>query len=172
MMGTHYRGTDEEVRSLNAYIKLMRGASSLAIRLERRLAEVGLTERQFGVLETLHHLGPLPQCDLVKKQFTTGGNITFIVDNLERAGLVERRRNSDDRRYVTVHLTEKGRERIAVLLPHHVAEIVEAFSVLTSQEQLELGRIMKRLGVPEKTPSLGRRYTAIGSRETSGNGGA
>lgn len=156
-MGTHYRGTEEEVRSLNAYIKLIRGATSLSIRLERRLAEAGLTERQFGVLETLHHLGPLPQCDLVKKQFTTGGNITFIVDNLERAGLVERRRNSDDRRYVTVHLTDKGRERVAAVLPHHVTEIVEAFSVLTPTEQLELARMMKRLGVPDKTTTLGRR---------------
>jgi MarR family transcriptional regulator, 2-MHQ and catechol-resistance regulon repressor len=156
-MGTHYRGTEEEVRSLDAYIKLMRGAASVAVRLERRLAEAGLTERQFGVLETLHHLGPLPQCDLVKKQFTTGGNITFIVDNLERAELVERRRNSDDRRYVTVHLTEKGRVRIAALLPHHVSEIVEAFSILTPSEQVELGRLMKRLGVPEKTTTLGPR---------------
>lgn len=156
-MGSHYRGTEEEVRSLNAYIKLMRGAASVAVRLERRLAEAGLTERQFGVLETLHHLGPLPQCDLVKKQFTTGGNITFIVDNLERAGLVERRRNSDDRRYVTVHLTEKGRVRIAALLPQHVREIVEAFSILTPSEQTELGRLMKLLGVPEKTPTMGRR---------------
>lgn len=156
-MGTHYRGTEEEVRSLDAYIKLMRGAASVAVRLERRLAEAGLTERQFGVLETLHHLGPLPQCALVKKQFTTGGNITFIVDNLERAELVERRRNSDDRRYVTVHLTDKGRTRIAALLPHHVGEIVEAFSILTPSEQVELGRLMKRLGVPEKTTTLGRR---------------
>jgi len=155
-MGTHYRGTEEEVRSLNAFIKLMRGASSVAVRLERHLAEAGLTERQFGVLETLHHLGPLPQCDLVKKQFTTGGNITFIVDNLERAGLVERRRNSDDRRYVTVHLTDKGRERIAAVLPHHVAEIVKTFSVLSASEQVELGRLMKRLGVLETT-ALGRR---------------
>lgn len=156
-MGSHYQGTEEELRSLNTYIKLMRGAGSVAVRLERRLAEAGLTERQFGVLETLHHLGPLPQCDLVKKQFTTGGNITFIVDNLERAGLVERQRNREDRRYVTVHLTEKGRERIATVLPRHVSEIVETLSVLTPAEQVELGRLMKRLGVTEETAAVGRR---------------
>jgi hypothetical protein len=54
-VGTKYRGTAVEVRALplNAYIKLMRAATSLRVRLERRLLKQGLTEKQSGT-QLLH----------------------------------------------------------------------------------------------------------------------
>ncbi|HEX7077973.1 MAG TPA: MarR family transcriptional regulator [Candidatus Eisenbacteria bacterium] len=163
-MGTHHEGTAAERRALDAYIKLMRAARSVTARLVRRLATERLTERQFGVLETLYHLGPLPQCALGRKQLTTGGNITFVVDNLVRDGLAERRRDSSDRRIVTVHLTPKGRALIAQTFPRHAAAIQEQFSALTPDEQEVLARLMKKLGLAQgladdegaETPATGR----------------
>ena len=54
-MGTKYRAREVEVRALplNAYIKLMRAATSLRVRLERRLLKQGLTEKQSGT-QLLH----------------------------------------------------------------------------------------------------------------------
>ncbi|MGE5176364.1 MAG: MarR family winged helix-turn-helix transcriptional regulator [Hyphomicrobiales bacterium] len=145
-MGTHHEGPAVERRALDAYIKIVRGARSITMGLDRQLAEMGLTERQFGVLETLFHLGPLPQCELSRKQLTTGGNITFVVDNLERDGLVERRRDMQDRRMVTVHLTARGLERISDVFPRHAAAVAERLATLDPAEQDELGRLMKKLG--------------------------
>ncbi len=145
-MGTHYKGTPAEVRALDSYIKLMRGANSVDGRLESRLIAQGLTESQFGVLEILLHLGPQTPGTLKEKLFTTGGNITMIVDNLERRQFVKRVPDPNDRRRVNVRLTPTGRRTIASLFPQHLAAIVGEFSVLTAVEQEQLGHLCKKLG--------------------------
>ena len=122
-MGTHYNGRAAEVRALDAYIKLARATTSVGVRLSRPLAEAGLTPTQLGVVEALLHLGPLGQRVLGDKLLMSGGNITTVVDNLERRGLVRRERRGDDRRHVTVHLTPEGRRLISRVFPGHVAAI-------------------------------------------------
>jgi len=145
-MGTHYKGTQGEIRALDAYIKLMRAAESVAASRGPMLAEEGITLTQFGVLEALHHLGPLPHCELGRKLLKSGGNITVVVDNLEKRGLVRRRRHEDDRRLITVHLTPGGRRLISGVLPLHVEAIVRDMGVLTASEQETLSRLCRRLG--------------------------
>ena len=151
-MGTRYKGRPREVRALNAYIKLMRCATSVQGHLERRLLRLGLTDNQFGVLEALLHLGPVAQHELGRALFTSRANITTVVDNLEKRDLVRRVREPADRRYVTVHLTPEGRRLIESIFPGQVAAIVEAFSALSADEQDELGRPCKKLGLRERAP--------------------
>ncbi|MBI4082526.1 MAG: MarR family transcriptional regulator [Candidatus Lambdaproteobacteria bacterium] len=146
-MGTHYKGDDGEVRALDAYIKLIRAADSVAARVQRHESVLGLTATQFGALEALLHLGPLCQRELGEKLLKSGGNITLVVDNLEKHGMVVRQRDQADRRFVTVYLTDAGRARIAALMPGHVAEVVRALSALSPREQEELGRLCRRLGL-------------------------
>ena len=146
-MGTHYKGTEEEIRALNTYIKLMRAAESLTSRLNSHLASARLTISQFGALEALFHLGPLCQRELSEKLLKSSGNITMVVDNLEKRGLVERKREGEDRRYVTVHLTQEGWRLISEIFPAHVAAIVEEMNILTASEQNELGRLCRVLGL-------------------------
>ncbi len=155
-MPTHYQGPPQEVRALETFIKLVRAASSVIARTSRPLASSGLTVGQFGVLETLLHLGPIHQCALARKHLQSGGNITMIVDNLEKAGLVRRARLPEDRRYVQVHLTDAGRERIEELFPRQARVITAQMSVLTPAEQEELARLCRKLGLgaiaPEGSP--------------------
>jgi MarR family 2-MHQ and catechol resistance regulon transcriptional repressor len=146
-VGTRYKGTTAEVRALNAHIKLSRAAGAVGSRLGVWLADSGLTESQFGVLEAVFHLGPLHQCDLGEKILRSSGNITLVVDNLERRGLVRRERGNEDRRFVTVHLTPKGRALIVKIFPTHVANVVKQFGVLTAAEQEQLGRLCRKLGL-------------------------
>jgi MarR family 2-MHQ and catechol resistance regulon transcriptional repressor len=148
-MGTRYRGSAEEVRALNAFIKLTRAAESVGARLAGLVAGAGLTESQFGALEALYHLGPLHQCELGAKLLRSSGNITMVVDNLEKRGLVRRERGVEDRRYVTVHLTDAGRDLIRRVFPPHVAGVVAAMAALTPAEQEELGRLCRKLGKGE-----------------------
>ena len=65
-MGTRHRGTIEEINALNAFIKLQRAAETVSVRIHGVLPE-GLTVTQFGVLEALHHIGPLCQSELAEK---------------------------------------------------------------------------------------------------------
>ena len=96
-MGTHHQGPLHEIRALDAYIKLMRAAESISARIHRHLQEADLTVGQFAVLEALFHLGPLYQRDLCEKLLKSGGNITMVVDNLEKRGLVTRQRPEHNR---------------------------------------------------------------------------
>ncbi|MEO8681048.1 MAG: MarR family transcriptional regulator [Vicinamibacterales bacterium] len=145
-MGTRYHGKPDEVRALNAFIKLMRATDSISAELSRHVGEAGLTLGQFGVLEALLHLGPMSQGDLGAKLLRSGSNITTVVDNLEKLGLVERTRRQDDRRVVDVALTPKGRTLIARLFPTHARRIVRLFSALTAANQRQLADLCRTLG--------------------------
>jgi MarR family 2-MHQ and catechol resistance regulon transcriptional repressor len=144
---TRYAGAPHEVRALNTYIKLMRCANTVLGRLERKLLERGLTDSQFGVLEALLHLGPQAQHALGRAIFKSHANVTMVVDNLERRGLVQRSRDRVDRRRVTVALTRVGRNLIEGVFPEHLVAIVAEFAVLSAAEQDELGRLCKKLGL-------------------------
>ncbi|NGP87141.1 MarR family winged helix-turn-helix transcriptional regulator [Fodinibius halophilus] len=148
-MGTHYDGSDKEQKTLNAFIKLMRSTESINNRLNRHLAEADLTVSQFGVLEALFHLGPLNQKALAEKLLKSGGNITMVVDNLEKNNWVERQKDPEDRRSVLVHLTSDGEEFISSYFPKHLEFIMDEFEVLSDDELESISRICKKLGLQE-----------------------
>lgn len=145
-MGTRHHGTIEEIHALNAFIKLQRAAESVSVRVHAVLPP-DLTVTQFGVLEALHHIGPLCQSELAEKLLKSGGNLTLVVDNLEKAGYVLRERDPADRRYVVVKLTDKGEAFIAALFPKVVANITREMGALSSTELLDLSRLCKKIGL-------------------------
>lgn len=148
-MPTHYKGTPVEVRALNLIIKLVRCSDSINHRLEQPLQQSGLTTSQFGVLEALWHLGPLCLSDLARKLLKTGGNLTLVVRNLERDGMVRRRQANDDRRYFRIELTAKGKKLVQAVFAQHLQRVVRITGVLQPAEQEELARLCKRLGRAE-----------------------
>jgi MarR family 2-MHQ and catechol resistance regulon transcriptional repressor len=146
-MGTRHHGTIEEINALNAFIKLQRAAESVSARVHAALP-AGLTVTQFGVLEAIHHMGPLCQGELAEKLLRSGGNLTLVVDNLEKAGLVARERDPADRRFVVVKLTDAGTKFIAELFPKVVVNVTREMNRLSSTELLDLGRLCKKVGLP------------------------
>ena len=145
-MPTHYSGTPQETLALNTLIKLTRSVDSLASRLSQRGTLGELTESQFGVLETLYHLGSMCQNQIAAKILKSSGNLTMVIDNLEKHGLVRRTRDLEDRRKVQVSLTDEGRQLIGQVFPGQVAAITEEMSALTPQEQETLGSLCRKLG--------------------------
>ena len=146
-MSRRYRGNQKEIRALKTYVKLMRAAESVTARTHRHLASTRLTVSQFAVLEALYQLGPLSQREIGKKILRSSGNITMVIDNLEKNGLVRRERFEADRRFFIVHLTDKGSPLITDIFPPHAAVIAKDLGVLTAAEQDTLGRLCKKLGL-------------------------
>lgn len=146
-MPTHYDGTENEERALNAFIRFTRAFDTVDREIHKSFRAHDLTSGQFGVLESLYHLGPMHQGTLGEKLLQSKGNISTIINNLEERGLVERRRDEEDRRYVTVHLTEDGESLIGDMFPEHVQRIVALMDALDDEEVEELGRLCKKLGV-------------------------
>lgn len=146
-MATKFQGSEKERLALDAYIKLSRAANATEFRINRHLSDYGLTISQFGVLESLFHLGPLHQNELGEKILKSSGNMTLVIDNLVKRGLVLRERSVEDRRYIQIHLTSEGGELISTMFSKHVDKVVAAFDCLSEAEQLELARLSKKLGV-------------------------
>lgn len=131
--------------ALNVFVKLMRASESVSTRVHRELAMYNLTISQFGVLEALYHLGPMCQRDLAKKILKSSGNLTMVIDNLVKRGLVIRERDPEDRRYFIIKLTDQGSSLIENIFPDHARRITTTLSVLDSSELRELGRLCKKL---------------------------
>lgn len=135
-----------ERRALAAYVKLLRASETVHAEAVRPLGQHDLSPSQFAVLEALYHLGPLCLGDLAKKILKTSGNLTMVVDNLEKRGLAIREKSSSDRRFVTVQITEAGEKLIARVFPGHAAKITELMSRLTAQEQATLAELCRKIG--------------------------
>jgi len=147
MQKKEFRGNNKEARALSTYVKLMRAAESITARVHKHLSSVGLTLSQFGVLEAIFHLGPLSQRDLGRKILRSSGNITMVIDNLEKRRLVRRERDTSDRRMFIVHLSGEGQKLIQNIFPSHAALITRELSVLNPADQKVLGNLCKKVGV-------------------------
>ncbi len=151
-MGSRYPGRESDVRALSAFINLMRAAESVSGRVMRAspaASKAGLTSSQFGALECLYHCGPMCQKTLAGKILRSGSNMTMVIDNLERRGLVRRDPDPEDRRYFRVRLTGGGRQLISRVIPRHVEVVVREMSALTGRELDALRGMCRKLGKKE-----------------------
>ncbi len=133
-------------RALNMWVKLARAYATFNRQTIVQIRSFGLTQPQFGAIEALGHLGPMLIGDLSRKMLVSGGNMTCVIDNLEKEGLVARVHSEEDRRAVIVSLTDKGEELFARMFPEHAEHVAHLASVLTAEEQGTLSHLLKKLG--------------------------
>lgn len=146
-MSTHYQGSPEAVRVLDAWIKLSRARETVVRGIRGSVEKYGLTIAQFGVLEMVYHLGPQNQACIGRKLLWSAGNVVKVVDNLERDGLVRRVADSRDRRARIVELTGRGRQLLETVFEEHLAALIRVFAVLNADEQVTLGQLCRKLGL-------------------------
>lgn len=155
-MPTPSVGSHHEKLALEAFIKLLRAAESVSRNTRGVIDQAGLTESRFGVLECLYHLGPLTPSELGRKILKSPSNLTLVLDNLARDGMIERC-SAPDRRRRPVSITPAGRSLIKDLLPEHVRGIAAAFQGLTPKELENLAALCRKLGhsLPDPMPTKG-----------------
>jgi len=132
--------------ALSMWVKLARAYTTFSKKSLENIRSFHLTEPQFSVLESLGHLGPLTIGTLCSKQLVSGGNMTLVVDNLEKEQLVQRIYSKEDRRTIIVQLTPKGQLLFDEIFSRHAAHIEKLASILPEKEQEELARLLKKLG--------------------------
>jgi MarR family 2-MHQ and catechol resistance regulon transcriptional repressor len=133
--------------ALQLWVKLARASATFGKLSADNIRTFGLTEPQFAVIECLGHLGPLKHGELSKKMLVSGGNITCVIDNLEKENLVERIQSKKDRRAIMVRLTPKGQRFFKEKFIHHAKFITTISSVLTVTEQNQLASLLKKFGL-------------------------
>jgi DNA-binding MarR family transcriptional regulator len=119
--------------------------------IERRVRsglreEFATTLPRFDLMAQLErHPEGLRMSELSRLLMVTGGNVTAIVDQLEKEALVERFDEPDDRRAWVIRLTSAGRKSFAEMARAHEQWVVELLSGLTRREHDELLKLLAKL---------------------------
>lgn len=130
-------------------LKLVIGLSRTTQLIHRhsgeRFKEAGLSLAQFAVLEALYHKGEMSIREITRIILSTPGNMTVVIRNLERQGLIATRTRPEDRRSTLAAITPLGVEKIKALFPGHLQDLEEAFSPLSETEKEGLISLLKKL---------------------------
>jgi MarR family transcriptional regulator, organic hydroperoxide resistance regulator len=107
-------------------------------------SELELSPAQCHVLHLIDPAQPIPMGRLAETLACDASNVTGLIDRLEARGLIRRRPSPADRRVKVLQLTPVG-TRVRALLVERMTEPPAAIERLTTAEQRELVRILKRL---------------------------
>ncbi len=80
------------------------------------LTEFEITPPQFNALWHLDESGAITMGELCRKMYLACSTATDLIDRMERNELIERERDSSDRRVIRLHITDKGREVIGQVM--------------------------------------------------------
>ena len=137
----------DQARALKLWVVLARAHNAVESHLLADVARHGLTLTEFAILEVLYHKGPLLLGEVQRRILVSSGGVTYLVDRLEKKGLVERRECAGDRRARYAALTEAGEALIREIFPQHARCIERVLSGLDAEEQAEAVRLLRTLGV-------------------------
>ena len=133
-------------REVMLWVRLAMTFNVLYHEIKTELSKEQLTVPQLDIISCLDRSKGLPLSELAERLLVTGGNITGIIDRLERDGYVYRERDKKDRRIVRALLTEKGFDLYKSFLPRYKEVMRKINSVLTTEERQQLQRLLKKLG--------------------------
>jgi MarR family transcriptional regulator, 2-MHQ and catechol-resistance regulon repressor len=133
--------------ALRLWVVLARAYAAVGRHVDADIARHGLTTTEFGILEVLHHKGPLLLGEIQRKVLVTSGGVTYLVDRLVTKGLVRREDCPTDRRARYAVLTAAGKALIARIFPDHAALITRAMSGLSPRDQDQATALLRRLGL-------------------------
>ena len=109
----------------------------------------GLTPAQFGVLDVLYHKGSQSISQITRSVLSTGGNMTVVINNMEKHGWITRCIRPDDKRCTMISITEAGKCLFAEIFPRHLEDLETCFSPLTEEEKSTLISLLKKAGSHE-----------------------
>jgi MarR family 2-MHQ and catechol resistance regulon transcriptional repressor len=134
-------------RALKLWVVLSRASAAVSRRVEADIARHELSPGEFAILEVLYHKGPLLLGEVQRKILVSSGGVTYLVDRLERQGLVERRHCPGDRRARYAALTAAGTALMDRIFPRHAEAVADAVAGLDEEEKVVAIRLLKKLGL-------------------------
>jgi DNA-binding MarR family transcriptional regulator len=116
------------------------------------LSELGMRPAEYAVLNQLAEAGPLSQQALARALRIHPSNLVGLIDELEGAELVLRRRDPEDRRRYLLELTARGGRRLGQAERATVEAERELLSPLSRAERERLRELLSRLAVHSCAP--------------------
>jgi DNA-binding MarR family transcriptional regulator len=141
------RYPDLDPVACETYLTLRQVGDALRSAQEQRLSAEGISLGRFMVLAVLDRTPdhPLPASELAEAAGVTKQTVTSLLDGLERDGFVARQPSAVDRRSVRVRLEPAGQRLLERVLPGMYRRQVEIMADLTTAEQQELARLLRKV---------------------------
>ena len=135
-----FRAHADQHASLRLWLRLLSCTTRVEDKIRQKLRETfGITLPRFDLMAQLErHPDGLSMGELSRRMMVTGGNITTIVDQLEKEKLVLREVGANDRRSFTVKLTQAGKDAFTDMAIAHEAWVAGLFEGLSVSQQTEL----------------------------------
>lgn len=140
-------------RALKLFIVLSRASKVVLEEANRLIESYKLNPTEFAVLELLYHKGRQPIQKIGQKILLSSGSMTYVVDKLEKKGLIERVYCTEDKRITYMSITAAGKALIEEIFPSHEEKINELMSALSESEQDTAIELLRKLGLSIKNLS-------------------
>src|SRR4029079_18619488 len=134
-----------ELPEQEAMLNILRTADQLQIRFTRLFRKFGLTPQQYNVLRILRgESRPLPILEIAGRMITVVPGITGLIDRLEAASLVERKRCDEDRRVIYVAIAQRAEEILAEIDAPLVELHKQTLGHMSAEELDALSRLLEK----------------------------
>lgn len=143
----------ETERALKLFIVLSRASKVILEEAHIPSNKYGLNRTEFAVLELLYHKGRQPIQKIGQKILLGSGSMTYVVDKLEKRGLLERVFCEEDKRVTYMSITSEGVELMTAIFPEHAENIESMMASLTVEEQEMAISLIRKLGLSVKSLS-------------------
>lgn len=132
--------------SLKALVVLMKASKSIEERVKRDIKRYGVSVTEFTILEALYHKGPLTVQQICDAVLINSGSMTYVIDKLQKRGMLKRFPSHQDRRVIQVQITDEGNKIMDEIFPQHQAVIEEIFADIELDDQKKLIAMLKTIG--------------------------
>ena len=136
-------------KDLKSLVIIFKVHAKLLGHVKQSLADTELSVNEFTALEALYHKGSLSAQELIDKVLIPNSSMTYVLDSLEKKGLITRVSAEDDRRVRLSSLTDEGTRLFEAIYDVHYRHMRSVFDVLTDEEEFEMQELLKKLGKTE-----------------------
>ena len=140
----------ENSQNLHLLIALSRTTKKIHHRSAAIFSSRGVTTAQFGVLDVLYHKGSKSINQITQLVLSTGGNMTVVINNMEKRGWISRCTHPEDKRCTMISISDAGKQLFEAIFPEHMKDLEICFSALTPEEKSTLISLLKKAGNQEK----------------------
>jgi MarR family 2-MHQ and catechol resistance regulon transcriptional repressor len=130
---------------MRVWIQMIKAFNAIRASELRLITRHGLTMNQFSVLEALYHRGDLTIGEITALIDSTPGNVTVVIKNLQKNGMVSVAPDTRDQRARVVSIASSGRELIGSMFADHAQNLCDCFLPLNDQELQTLFESLRKL---------------------------
>ncbi|WP_081772862.1 MarR family winged helix-turn-helix transcriptional regulator [Bacillus sp. EB01] len=127
------------------FIVLMKTAKGIHEKVREQMLMYKLNVTEFSVLEVLYQKGTLTIQQICQNVLISSGSMTYVIDKLEKRGLLKRNACPNDRRAIHISLTQDGLNLMDTIMPKYLDMVDGLFEALDHEEAETFLKLLKKV---------------------------